>query len=130
MPDAADQAISCAVNIQQALVRFNREQRARGWPALEVGIGISSGEVVVGSIGAEKTRQYTCVGEAVNLAARLTDMAKGGEVLLCEETYRRLAHKEGLRALPPMPIRGLEKPVRVYAVETSGEDTTEEGMTA
>ncbi len=126
LPDAADRAVACAVDIQQAVRRLNREQAARGAPPIQVGIGIGSGEVVVGSIGAEKTKQYTCIGEAVNIAARLTDMAGPGEILVSEDTWRRLERKEGLRPLPPTQIRGVEGTARVYAVEAIGEETTEE----
>lgn len=126
LPEAADHAVACAVEIQQALTHFNREQAEFGKPPLEVGIGISSGEVVVGAIGSERTKQYTCIGEAVNMAARLTEIAKGGQILISEETYCRLSHRQECRVLPPMQIRGLEGPIRVFAVETGHETATGE----
>ena len=59
--------------------------------SFEVGIGINSGEMVGGSLGPEKRMEYTVIGDNVNVASRLTSIAKGGEILISNQTYRSIA---------------------------------------
>ena len=84
---------------------------------LRVGCGVNSGEVVVGNIGSERRLDYTAIGDAVNVASRLTQDAEGGQVLIGEETYRRLGtaqvHDLGLKHL-----KNRQQPVHAYQIIT------------
>src|SRR5262249_25016591 len=82
--------------------------------------GIATGDVIVGQSGSG----YTAIGEAVNLAARLTDMAPAGEILVWEPVSRELAGRARFEALGPRNVKGLSEPVGVWRlVEISKQDS-------
>jgi adenylate cyclase len=82
MPDAAERAARCALEMQQAMRGINENNFKMGWPEIEMGIGIHTGEVVVGNIGSTKRSKYGVVGRTVNLTARIESFTVGGQVLL------------------------------------------------
>jgi adenylate cyclase len=87
-PDMAKNALGCASAITRALRGLEAQQR-NGW--IGVGIGINTGPVYVGSIGSEKMKDYTVVGNTVNIAAKLCASARKFQVLFTESTKRLLA---------------------------------------
>jgi len=117
MEDAADKAVACALEMQAALERFNIDRERHGDDKIQIGVGINSGEVVVGSIGSSQTMQYTCIGDAVNVASRLTDMAKSGQVIISENTLARLSGKANCEVLPPVPLKGIDGELKAYMVK-------------
>ncbi|MEQ9693838.1 adenylate/guanylate cyclase domain-containing protein [Shimia sp. SDUM112013] len=109
-------AVSCAVEIEKALAAFMQSQQASA--ALEVGIGMASGEVVLGAMGARDRMDYTVLGSTVNLAARLCSQAGPGQVLLEEDTRAALgdgATQFEITPLPPVSLKGISKPVPIFA---------------
>jgi len=124
-PDHADQAVKAALALMGAHARAAREWASRGLPVLEMGIGINTGEMVVGNIGALERADYTVIGHHVNLAARLCGQARASEILISEHTRAHLS--EALRALAPaeasreVPLKGLGEAVRVYALKVPGD---------
>ena len=82
MPDAAKRAVLCALEMQKAMRGVNEYNRQMGWPEIEMGIGIHTGEVVVGNIGSTKRSKYAVVGRTVNLTARIESFTVGGQVLV------------------------------------------------
>ncbi|MEJ2069312.1 MAG: adenylate/guanylate cyclase domain-containing protein [Syntrophobacterales bacterium] len=82
MPDSALRAVLCALNMQQAMLGVNEHNRKQGWPEIEMGIALHTGEVVVGNIGSIKRSKYGVVGQAVNLTARIESYTVGGQVLV------------------------------------------------
>ncbi len=82
MPDAARRAVRCALKMQQAMRRVNDFNRQQGWPEIEMGIALHTGEVVVGNIGSTKRSKYGVVGQMVNLTARIETFTVGGQVLV------------------------------------------------
>ena len=82
MPDAAQRAVRCALEMQKAMPGVNEHNLKMGWPEIEMGIGIHTGEVVVGNIGSAKRSKYGVVGRAVNLTARIESFTVGGQVLV------------------------------------------------
>jgi adenylate cyclase len=87
-PGHARRAVGCALAMQAAMARVNATLASWGYAALEMGIGINSGEVVVGNVGSEQRAKYTAVGRTVNLAYRIESYSVGGDVLVSEATLR------------------------------------------
>ena len=81
-PDHLHRALACAAAMQQAMERLNRGHQARGEPALYAGIAINTGSVMAGSFGPRKHQEYTVIGDAVNLAARIESFSLRGQVLI------------------------------------------------
>ncbi len=114
--DDADRAMAAAVGMQRALKRLEPQWAARGRPPLEVGIGLSVGEVFAGNIGSDRRLEYTVLGDAVNTASRLCAEAGPGEILISRELYGALARPPAVEELPPMLLKGKSQPVPVYRV--------------
>ena len=82
MPDAAQLAVRGALEMQKAMLGVNEYNLKKGWPEIEMGIALHTGEVVVGNIGSTKRSKYGVVGQAVNLTARIESFTVGGQVLV------------------------------------------------
>jgi adenylate cyclase len=82
MPDAAQRAALCALEMQRAMHGVNGHNLQKGWPEIEMGIALHTGEVVVGNIGSTKRSKYAVVGRSVNLTARIESFTVGGQVLV------------------------------------------------
>lgn len=85
--DDVERAIACAVGMQQAMSAFNEQNVAMGLPALYIGIGINTGEVVAGPVGSHYHSEYTVIGDEVNLASRIEAQSLRGQILISENTY-------------------------------------------
>jgi adenylate cyclase len=118
---AAAAAIRCALGMQERLASLNHARQASGrWP-LAIGVGVDSGDVLAGTIGAEDRLEFTVIGDTVNVAARLQEVGKmRGEPLLVSEHTYQLARTGGshppLSAIDTVQIRGRREMVRVYGL--------------
>ena len=117
MKQQEDAALACALEIQDMLKSWNQEREQKRQMPIHVGIGINSGEVVVGSIGSSQTMQYTCIGNAVNIASRLTAMARAGEVVASKATMVGVKAQVACDKLPPADIKGISGQVQAYIVK-------------
>jgi len=108
--DMSLDAIRCGLEIQRAIAASG------GDTGLSVGVGIATGDVLVGSIGSDDRLDYTAIGPAVNLAARLCAAAEPGQILLCAETFSRVSGLVAATALSPLAVKGISAPVTVYAM--------------
>ena len=115
--DDADRATRAAIGMQQALRQLNVRWQQQGRPALAVGIGLNAGEVFAGNIGSERRLEYTVIGDAVNVAARLCSQAGPGEILIAEPLHAVLSQPPPVSSLTPVPLRGKSRPVPVYRIE-------------
>ena len=115
-PDDADRAVATANDMLVALAALNERRSAQGHPPLEVGIGIATGDVIVGNIGSPRRMEYTVIGDGVNLAARLESATKqyGVRVLLSESTVKALKKPVRLREIDVIRVKGKDKAVAVY----------------
>jgi class 3 adenylate cyclase/tetratricopeptide (TPR) repeat protein len=118
--DHAVRACYAALRMQDAVRRYAEEvQRTQAVP-IHIRVGVNSGEVVVRSIGSDLRMDYTAVGQTTHLAARMEQMAMPGTILLTAEALRLAEGYVQVRAVGPVPIKGLERPVEVYEVTGSG----------
>ncbi len=113
--DHADRAIVCALLMQRELEQFNRERAADGRPLLNIGIGIHTGRVTVGSIGSAKRRDYTIIGDPVNIAARLEELTKLHEtpILISESTHKNIKGPATFESIGIQPVRGHKEGLHV-----------------
>jgi adenylate cyclase len=116
-PDDADRAMRAALDMLDALDALNARWRAAGRAPLQMGIGLSHGEVFAGNIGSERRLEFTVIGEAVNEASRLCDAAAPGEILLSDALRRALRETPRLRQLPTPHLPGQPPAASVFAVE-------------
>lgn len=120
----AERAVRCAFHMHGALEMFNQERRIRGEKEIEIGIGINTGDVVVGAIGSSQAMQYTCIGDAVNVASRLTHVAGPRQTIISQATFGKLKVKPKHEKLPPVSLKGIDKPIQLYSVWEELTDTT------
>jgi class 3 adenylate cyclase/tetratricopeptide (TPR) repeat protein len=110
----AVRACYAALRMQEEVGRYGDEmQRTLGVP-VQIRVGLNSGEVVVGSIGSDLRMEYSAVGQTTHLAARMEQMAKPASVLLSPETLRLAEGYVQVKALGPVPVRGMADPVEVF----------------
>jgi adenylate cyclase len=117
-PNDALRAVRSAVGMRKALARLNARLSARGITPLRTGIGIHTGQVIAGSIGHEEQRQYTVIGDAVNLASRLETATKdvGAHILISEHTYELVKEHVVARQVKEITVKGRAQPVMTYEV--------------
>lgn len=114
--ERASEAVSCAMEMQEAREKLNRESPDKG-PALRMGIGIHTGEVVVGNIGSERRAKYGIVGSAVNETDRIQSFAEGGTVVISEQTFELVGDRVSVGARCDATLKGLEGERALYVVD-------------
>ncbi|HYC32448.1 MAG TPA: adenylate/guanylate cyclase domain-containing protein [Gemmatimonadales bacterium] len=112
--DDPDRALRAAVAMQQAIDELNRKWAAAGGPEIGVGIGINHGEVFAGNIGSHRRLEYTVLGDAVNVAARLCAEAGPGEILVTEPLLGVVREHVDTEFLPELALKGKAQVVQVY----------------
>lgn len=118
-PDSAMRAVESAWEMLGVLNIWNVERKAKDLPLIEMGIGIHTGNMLAGNMGAENRLNYTVLGRNVNLASRLCSAASGGEILITRSTYEAPGVKEliDVEALSPMMFKGFSEAVEVYKIK-------------
>ncbi len=112
--DDAFQAVRAAIEMQRSLAELNR---GSGRAPLRMGIGINTGPVIVGYMGASRRLDYTAIGDTVNTASRLTALAEPDQILVSAATQAELAAAEfAARALPPVRVKGKAAPVEIFEI--------------
>jgi adenylate cyclase len=116
----ADEAVACAVEMQLTMESVNAWNQQNGYPRLEMGIGINTGETIVGNIGSEKTTKYNVIGRHVNLCSRVESYTTGGQIMLCEYTYTTL--KSDVHVVKSMQVqpKGVSEPIVIYQIDAIG----------
>jgi adenylate cyclase len=119
--DHAAKAVACGLAMQLGMAEVNQRLQAQGAPALEMGIGVHTGPVVVGNIGSLKRTKYAAVGSSVNLAGRIESFTTGGQLLISASTRDKI----------PVPLRidgefrvepkGAATPLQLYEIGGLGE---------
>lgn len=116
--DDVDRAIQSAIAMHQAGAVLNARWRQEGRPELHIGIGVHSGEAFVGNIGSPRRLEYTLIGDTVNMANRLCDVAQAGEVLVSDSVRAQLTLGLALDARPALHSKGrVHEGVGVWSVQ-------------
>ena len=118
LADHCDAAVRTALEMIELIELFNAERAAAGKPAIRIGVGIASGEMVAGYTGTNERATYTCIGDTVNLASRLETHTKeaGRAVLIDAATRAGLRTAVGVEPLGAVTVRGKTQAVDVFAV--------------
>ena len=132
-PDHAERAVRCAMDMIDSLARMQEKWAKEGKDILDCGIGINTGEVLIGNIGASgKKMDYTIIGDNVNLAARVETLTRtyGAKIILTEFTLNHLGSimKQGIidhytrKELETVRVKGKEKEVEIFELRRSGNE--------
>ncbi|HEX8746161.1 MAG TPA: adenylate/guanylate cyclase domain-containing protein [Pyrinomonadaceae bacterium] len=116
-PEDATNAVNAAVAMQRRILNINEELRQEGLPEIGVGIGLHTGDAVVGYIGSERRSEYTAIGDTVNTAARLESNSKGGQILVSEGTAQSAHSRYKLEAREPIYVKNRVQPVPLFEVD-------------
>ncbi len=119
-PRAAAHAVQCALEMQLAMTRVNEQLAAEGLPQVQMGIGLHTGEVVVGNVGSERRAKFGLVGSAVNLTSRIESYTIGGQVLISESTAGDLDEQLHARSTFKVNPKGVRHAVTIYDVAGLG----------
>jgi len=112
----AEKALGTALEMQERTELLGRSLLERGIEPIKIGIGINTGEAVIGNIGSLQRMEYTAIGDSVNLAARLEEVAKPDQILISKDTYRMVKDIVNARVLEPMALGGRAELIQVYEV--------------
>jgi adenylate cyclase len=114
----AENSVSTALAMRKALHGFNKGRGGPRKPIIKIGIGINTGEVIAGQIGSTERMEYTCIGDAVNLASRIESLNKPfhTDILISEHCYEQVKDKFQVVPMKHIIVKGKEKPQAVFAV--------------
>ena len=116
-PDHAIRSVRTALDMRNGIAELNERRVAQGKVPIGIGIGLSLGEVVAGTVGTEDRMEYTVIGDSVNLAARLVANARpAGRILISQRTYEAVKDIVEVKGLGPLKVKGKEEEVEVYEV--------------
>ena len=111
-----DWAIKCAKQIQINMEELNKEFTAKGLPPIQIGIGINSGDAIIGNMGSDQRFDYTAIGDAVNIAARLESGTKAAEVDVLIGISTKQRSGSSLKELPPIEAKGKTEKLNVFTL--------------
>jgi adenylate cyclase len=119
LKNPTEMAVRTALEIQRNINTLNQQRLQAGEKVVEIGVGINTGEAVVGNIGSEDRLDYTVIGDNVNLASRLQVAANslGVKILISEAAYKDIASLVEVREIPPIQVKGKREPVQAYIIE-------------
>jgi len=117
-PDDAERALRTAIEMQQKLAELNHDRHLRGQEPLHVGIGLNTGKVVAGNIGSKEQMNYTVIGDAVNLSARLCSYAAAGQIIVSEPVRGLLQGNPdfAFKSLESIQVKGKSEKITIHDV--------------
>jgi len=125
--DHARRSCLAAIDMVERLEALRAVWCERGWPALDIGIGVHTGEVVVGNMGSAKRLSYTAIGDNVNVASRLEGLTKlyGVRIIASESTLGDAGSSVVARELDLVQVKGKARPVRIYEIMGRSDERAE-----
>ena len=115
-PEDAKNAVKTAITMQNRLATLNKELESEGLRRINIGIGLHTGEAVIGYIGSEQRSEYTAIGDTVNLASRLESNAQGGQILISEATAQASGNLFSLIPHKPLTVKNRLQAVSLFEV--------------
>jgi len=112
--DHAERALRATLGMQKEFQE--RAKQNENWILGRVGIGISSGVVVAGTLGSQVKMEYTIIGDSVNMASRLNHLAGSGEIIISKDVYESTKDLVSVEPLPLQPIKGKSESVETFKV--------------
>jgi len=116
MEDHAQRAVMMAVDMQKKVAELRKEWVQYGYE-LSIGIGINTGFMTVGNIGSDTHKDYTVIGNQVNVASRLESRAKPGQILISQRTYSRVKELVDVEEKEAIQVKGIHHPIVIYNVK-------------
>lgn len=120
LPEHAEQALLTALQMIKELKALNEKFKKTGFPQIDIGVGINTGEAVIGNMGTDMRFDYTAIGDTVNLASRLEGLNKfyGTRIIISESTFNALKQNKKFitRELDLIRVKGKKEPVKIYEV--------------
>ncbi len=114
--DAASNAVAAAIAMQRGMAALNEDLKAMGLSEVAIGIGINTGTVTVGYIGSRERTDYTAIGDAVNLAARLEKRAEPGQIIISRSTLDATGNTFPVRPCDRIMVKGKQESIEIYEV--------------
>ncbi|MFU8788070.1 MAG: CHASE2 domain-containing protein [Methylobacter sp.] len=126
-PQHASYAVKAGLAILQTLTRIQQDFKAKGWPEIDIGIGINTGKMSVGNMGSQFRIAYTVMGDAVNLGSRLEGLTKQyGVKMIVSESTAQAAPEYSYRELDKVRVKGKHNPITIYEPLGIGADLSPE----
>lgn len=113
----ADNAVHAGVEIQRSIRELNKRRRRKKQIVLNVGVGLNDGMVVMGNMGSKNRLDYTVIGDAVNLAARLCSIARPGQIIAPMSIAESLTNTYPIIRLEPVMVKGRSQPVDIFEID-------------
>lgn len=114
--DSPARAVACALAMQLGMEEVNRKNNEKGLPPLYMGIGINTGDVIVGNIGSKERAKYGVVGHNINLTSRVEGATIGGQILITPSTYEKIKDLLIVRSVRSIRFKGVEENIDLYDV--------------
>jgi class 3 adenylate cyclase len=126
-PWQAADAVRAALAMRAALAEYNGELALRGLPSLAFGVGLNSGQAVAGVMGSDHLMEFTVIGDAVNLAARVESLTRelGVDILVTEPVRAALDERFAMREMQATVVKGKSEPIVTFAVESFDERSSD-----
>ncbi len=114
----ADDAIKASIAMLHNLTEYNMKRQQQGQPPIQIGIGINTGSLILGTVGGRNRMDGTVISDAVNLASRIEGLTKmyNASILISESTYASLKGDYGIRSIDRVKVKGKSQPVTIYEV--------------
>lgn len=114
--DDPERAVACAIEMQNRLSALNDEHSRLNLPEIAMGIGVNTGQVVVGNIGSEKRASYGAVGTPINVAYRIESFSVGGQILISPSTFGKVQPLVKIKSIKEVTFKGIHQPMCLYDV--------------
>jgi len=114
---APQDAVKAAIEMQNSTEDLMDLRSKKGYEAFEIGVGINTGSAIVGNVGSKNRMDYTVIGDTVNVAGRLQQMAKGGEIIVGEQTYTQIKGRFRVEKKYKIKVKNKTEPVICYKMK-------------